>query len=396
MAHSDAMTNGTADNGRTAAQTRPSVWARTYGGMTSDAERGFGDDAGVLLRIVRLALRHKVRLYLAGGAIVCAAVFQLMIPRFLGSAVDGALGLLGSGQVSREAASSALMHAALLLLGASVMRGVFTLIHNYCGETVGHHVAYHLRLAFYRKLQQLSFSFHDRVHTGELITRGMLDLEGVRAFMNTGPLRVLLLVILIGGGAYMLLSADVWLGLLSLSFVPFVTWRSATARLKLRELWYALQDKMGVIGRIMDENLTGIRVVRAFGAEPYELRKYDNASDEALAIAAERVRTRVSSTAAMAFAYLAAMGLVLWVGGLRVLDGQMTVGKLTEFLTFMTILQQPVRQLGLVINSFARASTCGARLFAVLDLEPAVRDAAGAKPLTMTDGTLRFENVSLA
>ena len=186
--------------------------------------------------------------------------------------------------------------------------------------------------------------------------RGMLDLEGVRSFMNMGPLRLLLFSVLIGIGAYLMLSTDVFLGALSLSFVPFVAWRSTTARLRLREMWFALQERMAVLGRIMDENLTGIRVVRAFGAEPYELDKYQAASDHALALAGRRIRTRVSAATSMNFAFFAAMGLVLWVGGLRVVNGYMTVGTLTEFIFFMTLLQQPVRQLGMVVNAFARAS----------------------------------------
>ena len=284
----------------------------------------------------------------------------------------------------------------MLLLGASVLRGLFTLTHNYCGETLGHHLAYQLRMAFYDKLQHLNFTFHDHVHTGELITRGMLDLEGVRSFMNMGPLRVLLFSVLIGVGAYVLLSTDVFLGALSLSFVPFVAWRSTTARRRLREMWFALQERMAVLGRIMDENLTGIRVVRAFGAEAYELDKYQAASDHALALAARRIRTRVSAATSMNFAFFAAMGLVLWVGGLRVVNGYMTVGTLTEFIFFMTLLQQPVRQLGMVVNAFARASTCGARLFAVLDLEPPIRDRDDAGSLEVTDGVLEFEDVSFA
>ena len=153
---------------------------------------------------------------------------------------------------------------------------------------------------------------------------------------------------------------------------------------------------MAVLGRIMDENLTGIRVVRSFGAESHELDKYDDASDRAMDLADERIKTRVASTTVMTFAYFISMGLVLWVGGLRVLDGQMTVGTLTEFLTFITILQLPVRQLGLVVNSFARASTCGARLFAVLDLESTIDDQANAQPLALSGGTVRFEDVSFA
>lgn len=372
------------------------IYARTYDGMESDENRTLKDDALVLWRVVKMAAQFRWRLTLAVVATIIATSFQLMIPGFLGDAVDGALGLLGTATVDRSVAEDALLHAALLLLAASIARGAFTLVHNYCGETIGHSIAYELRLRFYDKLQHLSFAFHDRVHTGELITRGMLDVEGVRAFMNTAFLRVFLLVIMVSAAAWLMLSTDALMGALALSFVPVVVWKSAESRLRLRRMWWALQDRMAVLGRIMDENLTGIRVVRAFGAQPYELEKYDAASDEAMELADERIRVRTYSTTLMTYTYFVAMGLVLWVGGLRVLEGVMTVGTLAEFLTFMTILQQPVRQLGLMINSVARTSTCGARLFAVLDLEPEIRDAENAKPLMLTDGRLRFENVEFS
>jgi ATP-binding cassette subfamily B multidrug efflux pump len=373
---------------------KPSARAAVYQDRSSAANQKPGADVAVLLRIIRLAMRYRGRVAFAAGATVAAAIFQLMIPPLLGSAVDNALGLLGGGAVAVEAARAALMEAAILLLGASILRGLFTLLHNYNGEAIGHLLAYDLRLAFYGKLQSLSFSFHDRVHTGELITRGMLDLDGVRMFVNTGLLRLVLLTILIGFGAYLLISTDILLGLLSLSFVPFVAWRSSVARLRLRTLWLTLQERMAILGQIMDENLTGIRVVRAFGAEPYEIEKYDAASEEAMAVAEERIKTRVSSTTVMSYAYFMSMGLVLWVGGLRVLDGAMTIGTLTVFLTFITILQAPVRQLGLLVNSIARASTCGSRLFDILDLEPTIDDRADAKPVELTEGKVRFEDVS--
>ncbi|NNE85106.1 MAG: ABC transporter ATP-binding protein [Alphaproteobacteria bacterium] len=363
---------------------------------SANLDRRIGNDAQILWRIVRLCLRHRGRVAIAVGATLVAALFQLAVPQLLGSAVDGALGLLDTENATATAARAALFQTAALLLGASILRGLFTLIHNYMGEAVGHRMAYDLRLAFYDKLQSLSFSFHDQVHTGELITRGMLDLEGVRMFVSTGLVRLVLLTVLIGVGAYLLLSTDLLLGALSLSFVPFVAWRSAVARLKLRALWLALQERMGVIGRIMDENLTGIRVVRAFGAENYELAKYGEAADAAMELADKRIKTRVASTTIMTFAFFIAMGLVLWVGGLRVLEGRLTVGDLTEFLAFMTILQLPVRQLGLLVNSFARASTTGRRLFAVLDLEPTIADRPGAKPLEIKDSHVRYENVSFA
>ena len=367
-----------------------------YQGRLAASDQRHSADTRILWRIIRLALRYRLRVAVAIGATIVAAVFQLAIPPLLGNAVDSALGLLRGGAAEADAARDALTHAALLLLGASVLRGAFTLIHNYNGEAIGHLLSYDLRLAFYNKLQTLSFSFHDQVHSGELITRGMLDVEGVRMFINTGLLRLILLTVLIGIGAYLLLSTDLLLGLLSLSFVPFVAWQSSVARLKLRTMWLTLQERMAALGQIMDENLTGIRVVRAFGAEPYEIEKYDVASEEAMTVARKRIKTRVASTTVMTFAYFVAMGLVLWVGGLRVLDGSMTVGTLTVFLTFITILQAPVRQLGLLVNSIARASTCGSRLFVVLDLVPVIGDQRDAPALDLREGTVRFEDVSFS
>src|SRR6185369_11665503 len=208
----------------------------------------------------------------------------------------------------------------LLLLGISIARGLFTLLQNYFSESVGHHAAYELRLACYEKLQQLSFSFHDRVHSGDLITLGILDIDGVRMFFATGLVRMVLLTVLIGVGAYLLISTDVLLGLLSLSFVPYVGWQSSVVQLKLRATWLELQDRLTVMSRVMDENLGGIRVVRAFAAQEHELHKFDEASKRALELAHERVDLRVVSTSAMNFSFFLAMGLVLWVGGYKVMS----------------------------------------------------------------------------
>ncbi|ABC93459.1 putative multidrug ABC-transporter, ATP-binding protein (plasmid) [Rhizobium etli CFN 42] len=318
-----------------------------------------------------------------------------MIPRLLGQAVDHTQMAMGGGAAG-QVAQDALLTTALLLLGASVLRGLFTMVQNYFSESVGHHMGYELRLACYEKIQRLSFSFHDTVHSGDLITVGMLDLEGVRMYFSTALVRMILLTILIGIGAYMLLSTDAVLGLLALSFVPFVGWRSSVTQLRLRATWLDLQERLSVLTRIMEENLGGIRVVRAFAAQEHELTKFEAASKNALALAHQRVGIRVVNTSAMTFSFFAAMGLVLWIGGGKVMSGEITVGTLASFLTFMTILQMPVRQLGLMVNAFARASTCGSRLFNLLDLDIAIKDAPDAKELAVTEGVLRFENVSFA
>lgn len=345
-----------------------------------------------LWRIMVLTWRHPWMVTITIASTIIACVLQLWVPRLLGQAVDQAEGVLDGG----AGAVDALWVTAWILLIVSIGRGIFTMWMNYFGEAVGHNTAYELRLAVYEKIQRLSFSYHDKVHTGDLITVGMLDLEGVRMFFATGVLRVVLLSILIGVGAYMMMSTDLLLGILALSFAPFVAWRSSVAQLTLRATWLTLQEMLQNLSRVMEENLGGIRVVRAFAGQDHELKKYDEASDAALALAHKRVDIRVSSTSMMNVSFLLSMGLVLWVGGEKVLSGAMTVGTLASFLTFMTILQMPVRQLGLLVNSFARASTCGNRLFAFLDLEIEIKDKPGARPLEVTEGTIRFENVDFA
>jgi len=353
-----------------------------------------------LWRVARMALGYRVRFPAAVLAVIGAGVFQLLIPRFLGRAIDQATGLLagaqGSSAAATEIAQSALMTSALLVLGTAVLRGLFTLAHNYLAETIGQSFAYELRLAFFEKLQRLSFSYHDRIHSGDLITRGMLDIEGVRRFIETGIMRLFQLAVLVGLGTYLYMGQDPLLGFLCVSFVPFAVWRGTVFRLKVRALWREFQERMSVLTRIMEENLAGIRVVRAFAAQQHELDKFDEWQRRTLDPAIESVKVRYFNTSMMTFAYFLAMGLVLWCGGLRVIDGRITIGELTQFLVFMTVLQMPVRQVGLVINGFARASVSGARMFEILDIEPAIRDRPGAANLTLSEAVLAFEHVSFS
>ena len=352
-------------------------------------------DTRVLWRISLIAFCHHWRMALAACAAILAGCFQLFVPQFIGQAVDQAQGLLAGAidNDTRDAARDALFHTALMLMSAAVLRGLCTMVQNYQGEAVGQLIGYRLRLDYYRKLQTLSFSWHDRVHSGDLMTRGILDIEGVRLWVDTGIMRSILLVVLIGGGATILNGIDTTLGLVALSFVPIVGIRASIARIKLRASWLRLQDKLSELTKVMEENLGGIRVVRAFAAQAFELVRFDIISREAVEIAHERIFLFVRNTTQMTCMYFLATALVLWVGGHKVLDGDISLGQLAEFLAFMAILQMPVRQIGWMINSIARASTCGGRLFAVLDLDPSVADRPGAKPLAITDGVLRFENV---
>ncbi|CDX17934.1 ABC transporter related protein [Mesorhizobium plurifarium] len=376
--------------------------SKAIGGVTKPGNSlANGEAAGpvqglsTIARITRMNLRHSWQVTVAIGSTLVAASLQLLIPELLGQAIDQTQTAIGGG-VSGAAAQEGLRTSALLLLAICVLRGLFTLAQNYFAEAVGHHVAYELRVAFYEKIQRLSFSFHDQAHSADLITIGMLDLEGVRVYFSAALVRAVLLVMLIGVGAHMLISINLVLGLLALSFVPFVGWRSSITQIKLRATWLDLQERLCDLSRVMEENLTGVRVVRAFSAQAYEMLKFDRASKSALGLMHERAEIYVRNISAMNFSFFFAMGLVLWIGGNKVIAGEISVGKLATFLTFMTILQMPVRQIGLIVDGFARASTCGSRLFGLLDLDIALKDAADAKPLEISEGTLRFDDVSFA
>jgi ATP-binding cassette subfamily B multidrug efflux pump len=324
-------------------------------------------------------------------ATVAAVLMQLSIPVILGRAVDQTQAVAAS-----NAAPETLYPIAALLFCASVARGIFTLIQNYTAESVGHSLARDIRNSAYEKIQSLPFSFHDRTHSGDLITVGMLDLEGVRMFFSTALVRTVLLGLLIGLGAALLLSTNLTLGLLALSFVPFAGWRSTVMRLALRRTWLILQERLGVLSQVMEENLAGIRVVRAFASSEHEMAKFEVASKSALKLSHERIETRVKNTAAMTMAFFISLGLVLYFGGRQVASGEITLGTLATFLTFMTILQMPVRQLGMMVNGYARASTCGARLFALIDRETEIDNLPDAPDLKITNGTLKLENVSFS
>jgi ATP-binding cassette subfamily B protein len=350
----------------------------------------------VLTRITALALQYPGRLALAIGCSLGAAVASLTLPKLFGQAVDQAQQLLQGGVGQADEARAALWLTALLVIIATLVRGLLTMAGGFQGEYVSQRVGYDLRLKFFQQLQRLSFGFHDRIHSGDLITRGMLDLEGARVFIQGGLMPVLSLAMLLGFAGWMMFSTDVAMAVVGLGFVPIAGLALARMGYLLRVTWLRVQELMAALTLTMEENLQGIRVVRAFAGKDFEMGKFDRAAAEALDYSYRRITMRMRGVSAMQFSYYTSMGLLLWMGGHKVLAGEMSVGRLTEFLTYMTLLQAPIRQIAMIFNSAARATSSGARLFEVLDLEPEIADAPGAQALAPARGVLRFEHVDFA
>lgn len=322
--------------------------------------------------------------------------FQLWIPTIVRDAVDNALALVRGEAASRDEAIRALVLTALTLVGVSILRGLTAMLHTNFSETIAQKVAYDLRMRFYERLQRMSFKYHDRAHVGDLMTLGILDIEFVRQFYPGGAFRTVFIVLLVLIGAVVLLTTDWKLGLVAMSFVPFVAWRAVMVRMRLRVMWDAIQERLGILTRAMEENLGGIRVVRAFAAQDFEVRKFNEISDDALARMERAIGVRVRNDAVISYVFLLSWTGLIWYGGTRVIDGDLTVGTLTMFMIFMGLMMNPVRQLGFMINSYARASSSGARVFDVLDTKPDIDDRPGAQPLKVTGSVLRFDNVGFS
>ena len=349
----------------------------------------------VLRRIVGEALRAApARVALAMTAALGAALSSLTLPRLFGRAVNTAQSLIGRSDA--HAARHALLIIALLSLGAAAARGLLTGLANYPAEWVSQKVAYRYRLDYFRQLQRLHFGFHDKIHSGDLITRGMLDLEGARAFIQNGMMTALTLAILLGVAAWRMITADATLALIGLGFTPVAGAVLARMGFLLRVTWLEVQRLMSQLTLVMEENLQGVRVVRAFAAKAFEMEKFDLAAEAALKFSYRRIWLRFRAVSVMTVSFYASMGALLWVGGHDVSSGRMSAGRLTEFLTYMALLQTPIRQIAMIFASAARATTSGGRLFEILDLMPEVADAPGACELKVTRGVLAFEHVSFA
>ena len=312
----------------------------------------------------------------------------------LGEGVDQAFTLFQDGSHNRGEIESLLLGTAITVLIVALLRGTTGFAQMFLGETLSQRVSNRLRMLYFDKLQLLSFSFHDRVHTGQLMSRGLSDIEGVRMFVQTGLVQIVrILVVLVAAGVFMAMI-DWQLAVLSLSFLPFMAYRSARLRLQLRVTWAKIQDALGDLTTTMQENLAGIRVVRAFSAQKYEEAKFDVTAKEVVELRMSAARAHARGGGSISFAFLVAWAVVLWAGGEKVINGDISIGELTQFFFYLALLRFPVRMLIMVVNSTARASSAGGRIFEILDIPSDIADNPVADPLAISDGVLRFENVS--
>ena len=342
----------------------------------------------VLIRIFKMCFKFKKLIILGFIGVGGLVGSQLWIPYLLGTSVDRAYEKISSNSSDLNI----LWILAFFIIIVSILRGIFAFLLQYNGEKIANGISADLRNLFHQKLQSQTYKYHDRIHTGNLMSRGILDIEGVKMFVTTGLLRTFEIMTLIIFGSYLLLRTDLQIGLIAFGFIIPVAMIATISRLRLRKIWNRIQKEFSILNTNLQENLIGVKVVRAFGGEEYEIKKFRSSHKEVTNDTMNSVKVDSTGTSLVGFFFLLVWAFIIWVGGHKIIDGQLTIGELTQCLVYLGMLQRPVRIVGLMVNSYARAITCGLRLFEILDSKPRIKTIKNSNSIEKIE-SLKFNNV---
>jgi len=352
-------------------------------------------DMYVLIRVLSFLRPYRRRVALAWVCVLGTAAFVVVAPQLIRWAIDFGLNEteVGGRQVAMGKAHT-LAIAAAAIVAAAALRGVFSFGQTYLGEWISQRVAFDVRNLIYDRLQRLSYAYHDRQQTGQLMSRATQDVEAVRWYINMGVLRFAYIVLLLVVVLALMLASNWKLALVSWAFLPPIAWRSVAMAVRLRPMWMRVQDGLGRMTIVLQESLSGMRVVKAFAAEGEESRKFGAEADAIFRDSYAASREQAINSPIMTGIWMLAMVATIWFGGREVAQGNLTTGELTAFLLYVTLLQMPVRSIGWIVMIFARAQVGAQRIYEIVDAESTVKEKANAGELVRPRGHVRFENVS--
>ena len=351
----------------------------------------------VVRRIFSFTLPYWRRMIAAGIAFIASGAFIVAMPELVEWAIDTGLGVtVVDGNFAVDVDQTLLILIGLAILGAAVMRGFLQFGQSYLAEWVAQQVAYDLRNRLYQRLQTLSFAYHDKAETGQIMSRATQDVEVVRMFLNFGGMRLVFLIGLLIAVLVLMLLTDWRLGLIGWGFMVIILWRGVIVARQLRPVWLEVQEGQARLGTVLQEALTGIRVVKAFSREGYESEKFGREADWLYERSFVSSRIQAINSPLMNTLWMGAMAATIWLGGIRVAEGDLSLGALSALLLYLTLLQVPVRSLGWMITMVPRAASAGSRIFEVLDQDSDVQERPNAAPLVSPRGAIRFDRVSFA
>lgn len=320
---------------------------------------------------------------LAGLVIMCVA--QLYSPQLMQAVIDD--GLM-AGDTSR------LMAPLVMLVVAAALAGLFGYLQGYLAERVSQDIAFDLRNGLFAKIESLSFSYHDRAQTGQLMTRLTSDVEQVRAFLGAGVLQLLSAALLLIGSLTILFVENWRLALVTVATVPAMGMVMGRFVKRVRPLFGEVQARLGSLNTVLQENLVGVRVVQAFAREAHEGERYGVINGQLLDANVKTVRGLAASFPLIWFISNVGVVAVVWIGGLEIIGDELTYGQLVAFMRYLGLLMMPLMMLGMITGQLARAGVSADRIFEILDAKSEVADAPGAQALPPVVGRVAFEGVS--
>jgi ATP-binding cassette, subfamily B, multidrug efflux pump len=346
-----------------------------------------------LVRAVRYIGRHRRLALLAYGSLFIATAAQLLVPQLVRVIIDSVIGGV-QVQADRASAIQALVGAMVAIVLVAGVRAVFAFSQQYNAERISQNVAFDFRNELFARIQRLSFSYLDRNQTGQLMIRATDDVEKVRLFIGQGLVLALQSFVLLIATLLVLWFSNpaltlVIVPILPLAFLVFMIFGAVA-----QPLFMSVQVRMSALNTVLQENVAGLKVVRAFGREPEEQARFASAADGLLG-AQLRVARAFSFLFPIAF-LIANLGqaAVLYFGGRQIIGGTLTVGEWQKFSLYLAYVFLPLGQLGFIINLMSQASASAQRIFEILDTRSDIANRPGAVELAAVNGRVQFENVT--
>ncbi len=337
------------------------------------------------LRRILIYLRpYRGWVLAAFGLVAIEALAQLAVPRVLQYVID---------QGITPGDMRAIWIGSLLMLGMALIGAVATVMRAVYAARFSQNMAYDLRDDVFTRIQTLSFDNLDQLQTGKLITRVSSDVDLVRMFTSLGFMLIVRAGVLLLGSLIFLVSTNARLSLIMLVLLPaVVTVFIFLARLA-QPLFKQVQQRLDVLNTVVQENLAGVEVVKAFVRERFENDRYEDANAGYMEKARQVNRMMaVAFPTVMLIGSLGALAVIL-LGGRQVIGGSMSVGELVAFANYLTTAMFPVVMLGMIMSMLPSADASAERILEVIDTENTVKDCEGARPIDMR-GHVVFDNVS--
>jgi ATP-binding cassette subfamily B protein len=314
-----------------------------------------------------------------------ALLAQLSIPKIIEWVLDHGVRADDRGVV---------LSGALLVVLAASIQGCFTYVRSYLFQSMAEHVSTDVRAELYGHLMSLPFGYFDTSQSGQLMSRGTEDVNSIRRFLMFSLRMAIYSVAMLTIVAVLLVRANARLAVVSLGLMPFLAYAAIHFGNNIRPMFARVQQQFGEMSSVLQENLAGTRVVRVFAREDEEIVKFDASLRGLLERQVRAIRYWSFYFPLMTFLSSTSVALVLWYGGHLVLRGDMSIGTLVAFNLYLALLAMPIRNLGWVVNSVARASASGERIFEVMDTRPAIHERDRASVPELRRGAVVFQDVT--